>query len=488
MTRTPTEPTPAAGHDAPDDVVARFRAAAPVLTADAAGLAALGRRRRRARRLAAGALAALVVAGAAGAAVGMLREPVTPPAGGDLAPTPADVVGSRDGLPAGVPEAFAGPVGVLVAPDGRLHVWTSGSSSCPAVPLTLAMTDGVVVVEVGTDPPEPGACTDDLVPLTTVVALPAAVPLNPPPPVEVRDAETGAVLATSSDVPEGLEPVTVLEVRDGWPEGEEPGSEPALRHGMTDSVPRMPWVVPGTVAVWTTGTTDCPAVPVAQLVALEGFVTYSTLAFDDPTCTGDPVLATWLLTAPDGFDPLQTGFGAGPLSDWEPGQGWTGGTEAPLPPPPAPCPDDDAACLLDAWLVLLIDRVTEPAVLGEQPDIPYAARAVEMVEASGNELERTFGVLVTSLDGPDLGFEIDVEDTWSTDVLTVEAGVTPQGQAAARFTCGGFRFLVRGNGSSEAARATTSNLAERIADKLMSCPADVPALARWVADRIPPGT
>lgn len=482
MSRTPTDPGTTA---VPDDVVDRFRAAAPVLTADAAGLMSLGRRRRRVRRLAAGALVAIVAAGATGAAVGMLREPVTRPAGGNVAPSPADVVGSREGLPAGVPDMFAGPVGVLVAPDGRLHVWTSGSSSCPVVPLTTAVTGGVVVVEVGTDPADGPECTADLVVTTSVVAPPSAMPVSPPPPVEVRDDQTGAVLATSSDVPEGLEPVTVLEVRDGWPEGEEPGDEPALRHGTTDSVPRMPWVVPGTVAVWTTGTTDCPAVPVAQLVAPEGFITYSTLAFDDPTCTGDPVLATWLLTAPDGFDPRQTGFGAGPLSTWVPGEGWTGGTEAPVPSPPAPCPDADAACLLDAWLVLLLNTASEPAVLGEQPESPYAARAVEM-DVSGSDLERTVGVLVTALDGPDLGFEIDVESEWSTDVVGVEEGLTPDGRAAARFTCGGFRFLVRGNGATEAVQARTAHLAQRVAGAILSCPADVPELASWVADRTPP--
>lgn len=481
MTHTPAPGAPVV----PDDVVARFRAAAPVLTADAAGLVTLGRRRRHVRRLAAGALAAVVVAGAAGAAVGMLRGPATPPADGDLAPSPVEVLGSRAGLPAGVPMTFAGPVGVLVAPDGRLHVWTSGSSSCPTLPRTVAMAEGVVVVEVGADPADGPECTADLVVTTTVVAPPPVAPLSPPPPVEIRDAESGTVLATSSDVPEGLAPVTVLEVRDGWPEGEEPGDEDYLRHGTTDAVPRMPWVRPGTVAVWTTGTTDCPAVPVAQLVAPEGFITYSTLAFDDPTCTGAPVLATWLLAAPEGFDPRQTGFGAGPLSMWVPGEGWTGGTEAPVPSPPARCPDGDAACLLDAWLVLLLDTASEPAVLGGQPDSPYAARAVEM-STSGSDLERTVGVLVTALDGPDLGFEFDVVSEWSTDVVSVEEGLTPDGQAAAQFTCGGFRFLVRGNGATEAVRASTTHLAQRVAGAITSCPTDVPELASWVADRTLP--
>ncbi len=484
MTRPPTGPAVPGPSDPPDDVVARFRTAAPVLTADGAGLVMLGRRRQRTRRLAAGALVVLLVSGVAGTALGMLRPPVTPPADGDVAPAPAEVVGTRDGLPAGMPDEFAGPVGVLVAPDGRLLVWTSGSSSCPTLPRTVAVTDGVVVVAVGADPADGPDCTSNLVTATTVVALPSTVATSPPPPVEVRDAATMALLATSSDVPEGLEPVTVLEVRDGWPEGEEPGAEDVLRFGTSDSVPWMPWVLPGTVAVWTAGTTDCPAVPVAQLVAPEGFVTYSTLAFDDPSCTGDPVLATWLLTTPDGWDPAQQMFGAGPLSMWVPGEGWTGGTEAPLPSPPAPCPDDDAACLLDAWLVLLLDRESEPAVLSEQPEIPYAARVVEMA-GSGSELERTFGVLVTALDGPDLGFEIDVGSKWRTGVVTVEEGLTPDGQAAARFTCGGFRFLARGNAATEAARATVSRLAERIAGKLVSCPADVPELATWVAARIP---
>lgn len=482
MTRSPAEPDAPA---MPDDVVARFHAAAPVLTADGAGLVALGRRRRRNRRVAAGALAAVLVAGAAGAAVGMLPGPVTPPADGDAAPSPVEVLGSREGLPAGIPGSFAGPTGVLVAPDGRLHVWTSGSSSCPTLPRTVAVVDGVVVVEVGTDPADGPECTADLVTATTVVAPPSAAPLSPPPPVEVRDAQTGAVLATSSDVPEGLEPVTVLEVRDGWPEGEEPGDEEYLRHGTVDAVPWMPWVLPGTVAVWTSGTTDCPAVPVAQLVAPEGFITYSTLVFDDPSCTGDTVLATWLLTTPEGWDPTQAGFGAGPLSTWVPGEGWTGGTEAPVPAPPAPCPDDDAACLLDAWLVLLLATYSEPAVLSEPPEGPYAARAVEM-DVSGSELERTVGVLVTALDGPDLGFEIDVESEWSTDVVRVEEGLTPDGRAAARFTCGGFRFLVRGNGGTEAVGARTAHLTQRVAGGIMSCPADVSELASWVADRTPP--
>lgn len=56
--------------------------------------------------------------------------------------------------------------------DGLLHVVTFGSSTCPAVPDDMAEPTGPAAVTVTFPEPGDGPCTADLVPTTTVVALP----------------------------------------------------------------------------------------------------------------------------------------------------------------------------------------------------------------------------------------------------------------------------------------------------------------------------
>lgn len=60
---------------------------------------------------------------------------------------------------------------VVMMEDGTIHVTTMGSSSCPAVPIDLAIVDGDIVITV--DANSKGPCTADFGPTTSVVELPA---------------------------------------------------------------------------------------------------------------------------------------------------------------------------------------------------------------------------------------------------------------------------------------------------------------------------
>ncbi|MCK9793383.1 hypothetical protein M1843_06445 [Isoptericola sp. 4D.3] len=84
------------------------------------------------------------------------------------------VLASYPGLPAGVAAAPPhGEPGWLLGDDGRLAVYAAGSGSCPWRPTSVTAEGDRVRVQLGRD--ERGACTDDLVWTTSVVALPAGV-------------------------------------------------------------------------------------------------------------------------------------------------------------------------------------------------------------------------------------------------------------------------------------------------------------------------
>jgi hypothetical protein len=97
-------------------------------------------------------------------------------AGGTPSPTGLEpVAGSTaPGLPPGAGPAPAdATAGAARATDeGLLHVVTFGSSTCPAVPDDTAEAAGPTAVTVTFPAPGDGPCTADLVPTTTVVALP----------------------------------------------------------------------------------------------------------------------------------------------------------------------------------------------------------------------------------------------------------------------------------------------------------------------------
>lgn len=127
--------------------------------------------------LASGLLAGLVLT-----ACGSATEPAGTPS---LTPDPEpraslDLVAGAHalGLPEGVDESEPGDslAGVARTTDaGLVYVVTIGSSTCPLVPDPAAAATGDASVAVTLPAPDDGPCTRDLVPTTTVVALPAEV-------------------------------------------------------------------------------------------------------------------------------------------------------------------------------------------------------------------------------------------------------------------------------------------------------------------------
>lgn len=73
---------------------------------------------------------------------------------------------------AGAPEgAEAGDLGaVVMADEGTIHVFTTGSSTCPAVPTAVTVDGDDILVTVKAD--DAGPCTMDFVPTTSVIAIP----------------------------------------------------------------------------------------------------------------------------------------------------------------------------------------------------------------------------------------------------------------------------------------------------------------------------
>lgn len=155
--------------------MAQEQTPAPVL------VTAAGRARRRTGSVAALAGAALlVVAGCASGDAGgsgttteppASTEPATPATPAPLTLTPGStVVGLPDDLDAPPIDAVAGAA--RTTDPTLLYVVTFGSSTCPSVADPTATSTGAGAVEVTFPEPGDGACTQDYVPATTVVALP----------------------------------------------------------------------------------------------------------------------------------------------------------------------------------------------------------------------------------------------------------------------------------------------------------------------------
>lgn len=110
------------------------------------------------------------------------------------APVPRAVLSYRTGLPDSVVDGTVGAAadegGGLVSggpmavwgDDGELLVVTWGSSRCPQLPVSVEVESGVLVVTTAMYLPG-GPCTRDMVPTTSVVAVPDGV--DPSGPVLV---------------------------------------------------------------------------------------------------------------------------------------------------------------------------------------------------------------------------------------------------------------------------------------------------------------
>ncbi|MFF1529593.1 hypothetical protein [Cellulomonas sp. NPDC058312] len=126
-----------------------------------------------------GAVALLAGCGGADDASPGASAGASPGSTAGATPTPTGlepVAGSTaPGLPdgAGPAPADAGAGAGRATDEGLLHVVTFGSSTCPAVPDDTAESTGPAAVTVTFPEPGDGPCTADLVPTTTVVALPA---------------------------------------------------------------------------------------------------------------------------------------------------------------------------------------------------------------------------------------------------------------------------------------------------------------------------
>lgn len=101
-------------------------------------------------------------------------EPTSPAATSDAVPSVAETT-----FP-GAPEGVTGEDVTVVAGDDARHVQvvTYGSSTCPVVPTDVAWDADAAVLRVTLSDGEAydGACTMDLVPSTSVVALPDEAP------------------------------------------------------------------------------------------------------------------------------------------------------------------------------------------------------------------------------------------------------------------------------------------------------------------------
>ncbi|WP_448630744.1 hypothetical protein [Cellulomonas soli] len=84
------------------------------------------------------------------------------------------VIDQYRGVPPGVAEDA--DRGAVVSTDpAQILVHTSGSSTCPLVPQSIEVNGVDLVITVATGLPDDTACTADLVPTTTVIAVPDGV-------------------------------------------------------------------------------------------------------------------------------------------------------------------------------------------------------------------------------------------------------------------------------------------------------------------------
>lgn len=147
-------------------------------------------RRRLVRAVIAVVLLLLVVASLVILYVVTSRDATEPPTGTaeptTSAPDEGPVIEQYSGLPEG---AEPGEVGAVVKMDDRtIHVFTSGSSSCPEVPTAVVVDGDEIVVTVEGD--FSGPCTADFVPTTSVVEIPKDYRGAEPPVVRVERAST----------------------------------------------------------------------------------------------------------------------------------------------------------------------------------------------------------------------------------------------------------------------------------------------------------
>lgn len=490
---------------APDagDLAARFRAAAPVLAADPAAIVARGRRRRRATRVAVGALAVAAVAGVTTAAVALLGPGPTPPA--DAPPPPAvDEGGVALWLSADrVPPGDVAVAAALVSRDGTtatfgveadLERW-DGDSWEPYRKTGLCLADwhctarwyapgapevqGFNDIGLGVGPGAPGP----LVRFTTDGLAPGWYRV-------VQESVDGVVAHGVLEVADGAPAPAPL-----WPEDSPAVTvQPPLVPASGGDVALVPLVPPddgGNLSAEMLSGAMAGLDPDAlvQRWADGAWADVGTVATEEPAAESVPGELAARLPAldPGAYRVLLRGNGKElEGSFWVVGDPTSSGDPTPSASdrPAVTCADDDLACLLDAWLAALVGGTglaSEPAVVGPQPDVPYAARAVQVADAGG-ELARTVGVLVTSTDGPDLGFaDPDVEREVAVGDVTVHEGATPDDRAAALVECGGFRFLVRADLDDERTRERTWALAEDLAAGMATCPDDAAALRALLA-------
>lgn len=99
--------------------------------------------------------------------------------------TDLEILEQYAGLPEGATEA-AEVGAVVMADDGTIHVFTTGSSTCPAIPTTVTVDGDEIVITVAAD--DAGPCTMDYVPTTSVIAVPDDYDGAEPPVVRVEQA------------------------------------------------------------------------------------------------------------------------------------------------------------------------------------------------------------------------------------------------------------------------------------------------------------
>ncbi|WP_179951047.1 hypothetical protein [Xylanimonas oleitrophica] len=118
---------------------------------------------------------------------------------------PLEAGAAGRGLPAGVEGSAESPAGAAwTAEDGLLYVVTYGSSSCPALTEPRATGDATALT-VQVLPPDPGMCTMDWAPTTSVVAVPEGA--DGGEPVTVHLGDKGSVEVAPRPAPGETGPV-----------------------------------------------------------------------------------------------------------------------------------------------------------------------------------------------------------------------------------------------------------------------------------------
>jgi hypothetical protein len=100
---------------------------------------------------------------------------------------PHEVITYSKGVPPGITPVTSPPTAPSIgwAPDGRIYVVTMGSSSCPNLP-AIVDADGPHHLIIKTKQHATGqACTADLGPTTSTIALPSGIDPSLPLHVEV---------------------------------------------------------------------------------------------------------------------------------------------------------------------------------------------------------------------------------------------------------------------------------------------------------------